>query len=719
MAFKYGYLRDFTVWNEFSAFFARQDEIFLLGQDLSRNHADDRECPAARINLQLLRINLSQMHRVKQLRRAWSRFQLQPVIDEFSVIEYHLGIKILQGVPHDQIRIKSGRHRTCTAEAIAAGRLYGRHLNGRNRADAHADRFADIVVDISLTNDVLDMTVVRTEAKTLRIRIVLHNTFDDHFQVFRSASLADVADHAHGPLPHDVLICRTLMIGRDAGQHIGSQVLRCQVRRMAVLDLAVKELQLGIHGWIAVNYGFIIHHFPEAQHTTVVQVLFHIPGRQPVTVIIHFRRRDAGCNHGIDMRGRILCLVKQVINSVTSRDIGRFMGIHYKCGGSALCSLRNQHLRIDHRRLQMQVRINKAACQILTFQVNLFLALIIAYTDDHAVLDSNISFFHTVRKDIHNLRIFQHQIRLNQLSGSLGTSHIFLQLHVTVLLILQVYHDPTTQASTCNRILRMPDCLRHSSQSLRHCEQPLRVFPGDADHLFGGNPAKAGDLFRDIPKAGGIIAFSLERFRGQIGAVRLEHQIFQRYFRDYLAEFFRVGIRDNAADADEETEPGINTGLFQGIGIGVDDSLCSHMAARPGSLFVPPYPFFAGNGAVFLRSKRPLRFRPGDFGGRPATSVHILNDPQRVLRGGTGMDDNRFPAFEGETDLLPEAGDLQVMGFHIPVIVKSDFTDRHDLRIRQQFPQPPVYQVRKASDRFFFGDSVFLAGKDCTRQSLF
>ena len=82
------------------------------------------------------------------------------------------------------------------------------------------------------------------------------------------------------------------------------------------------------------------------------------------------------------------------------------------------------------------------------------------------------------------------------------------------------------------------------------------------------------------------------------------------------------------------------------------------------------------------------------------------------------MDDNRFPAFEGEADLLPEAGDLQVMGLHIPVIVKTDFTDRHDLRIRQQFPQPPVYHVRKASDRFFPGDSVCRAGKDRTRSGL-
>ena len=75
------------------------------------------------------------------------------------------------------------------------------------------------------------------------------------------------------------------------------------------------------------------------------------------------------------------------------------------------------------------MRVNKTGGHILAFQVDFLFSGKIADPDDHSVGDGNVSFLHTVRKNIDNLRIFQNQIRRYKLSGGLRAAHIFFKFH--------------------------------------------------------------------------------------------------------------------------------------------------------------------------------------------------------------------------------------------------------------------------------------------------
>ena len=340
---------------------------------------------------------------------------VQHVIDPLPIVEHHLRVEVLQGIPHHQVGVVPGGHGAGPAQAIAARRLDRRHLYGRDGTDAHADGLADAIVDVSLPDDVLDVAVIGAEAEALRVGVVFHDSPDDLLEVPGGAALADMADDAHGGLPHDVFVGGALVVRGDAGQRVGRQFLLGKPGGVAILHLAVKDFKLGVHLGIAFDHRAGIHHLAESQDPVIVHIVLHIPRREPKTVVVQWCRGNAGGDHDIDMGRGILRLVQYVIDPVPAGDVRRLMGIDDKRRRAAPGRLRDQDLGVDHGGFQMQVRVDKPAGDVLAADVQLLLALIIADAHDHAVLDRDISPLDAVRKDIDDAGILQNKVRFDQL----------------------------------------------------------------------------------------------------------------------------------------------------------------------------------------------------------------------------------------------------------------------------------------------------------------
>ena len=326
----------------------RQPDVRTLRKNLPGDHADRGELFSVRPQFQFFRIDGADMNGIHQLWRTGRHFYVFPC-NQLSLEKYHLRIEILQRIPNHQIRVKAGCDCPGTAQPVAAGRLDGRHLHRGNRADSHADCLPDIVIDVALPVDILDVLVIRTETEPLGVRIILHDSPDDHFQIAGGAALPDVAGHPHRTFLHHILVGCPLMIRGNAGHHISCQFFIGQIRSMPVFHLSIKQFNFFIHGGIAVDDRHAVHHLAQPEHTVVVQIFLHGCRIQRTSVIIDRCRRHAGSDHDIHMCREIGCLRQQIIDSCRSGYIGNLMGIHDERGGSVFLRLGNQNLRVYQR----------------------------------------------------------------------------------------------------------------------------------------------------------------------------------------------------------------------------------------------------------------------------------------------------------------------------------------------------------------------------------
>ena len=353
------------------------------------------------------------------MRRARRRLDAEHVVNTPSVVEDHLRVEVLEGIPHHEVRVVSRSHRPGPAQAVAARGLDRCHLDRGDRADPHADRLAHVVVNIPFPDDIVNMAVVGAEAEPFGIRVVLHNALHNRFKVPGGAAFADQAEHPRGTLAHNVFIACAFMVCRDTRQHIGCQVFLGKPGRVPVLDLAVKQFDLGVHFRIAGDHGLRIHHFPESQHPAVSNIGLHFPRGKTESVVVNRGCRNAGGDHHVDVRRRMFRLVKDIIDSVPPGYVRRLMRVDDERRRSVHGCLGDQHLRIDHRGLQVEMRVDKAAGYVLPVNVDFFLALVIPDPHDHAVLDRDVSLLYPVGENIDNTGVFQNQVSRYQFSGRL------------------------------------------------------------------------------------------------------------------------------------------------------------------------------------------------------------------------------------------------------------------------------------------------------------
>ena len=90
----------------------------------------------------------------------------------------------------------------------------------------------------------------------------------------------------------------------------------------------------------------------------------------------------------------------------------------------------DQNLRIDQRRLEVQMCINESGSHILSFEVDLFFSRKIADADNNAIGDGDIALLHTVGEYVDDLCIFQDEIRRNEFSRRAGTGDVFIEFHM-------------------------------------------------------------------------------------------------------------------------------------------------------------------------------------------------------------------------------------------------------------------------------------------------
>ena len=285
------------------------------------------------------------------------------------------------------------------------------------------------MIDISLALNILDMLIIRTETESFCIGIILYDSLDNHLQIAGCAALADVTGHAHSTFLHHILVGRALMICRNTGQYIGCQLFVRKIRRMAVLNLAVKELQLFIHRGIAVYHCHTVHYLAKPQYAAVTEIFFHLISGQNTAIVIDSCSGYTGSNHEIHMCRAVLGLLQQIVNAICACNICNLMRIDNKgCRTVGECPP-DQYLGMDHGRLQMQVGVNKTGSYIFAFQINLFNSLIITNSDNHTVFHGNIALFYTVRENIDDTGVFQDQVSLFQFSRRKRASDVFFQFH--------------------------------------------------------------------------------------------------------------------------------------------------------------------------------------------------------------------------------------------------------------------------------------------------
>src|SRR5699024_268370 len=112
------------------------------------------------------------VHRVLQRVGAGGGLQPDGRIDQPSFVIDAEDPETAEVIRDDQIRLVSGSDCAEFLQAVAAGGIYRRHFYGGHGRKTQLDCSSYIIVNVSLTENVLNVFVVRTEGKVLAGQIV-------------------------------------------------------------------------------------------------------------------------------------------------------------------------------------------------------------------------------------------------------------------------------------------------------------------------------------------------------------------------------------------------------------------------------------------------------------------------------------------------------------------------------------------------------------------
>ena len=178
----------------------------------------------------------------------------------------------------------------------------------------------------------------------------------------------------------------------------------------------------------------------------MIQISLHLPRGKQTSIIIHMSSRNTRRHHHIHIRRCLLRLIQNIINSIRTRYIRRFMRINNKCSSSTLRRLTYQLSRCHQSGLQMQMTVNKSRTDHLPIQINLRLPLICTNTNHNPIRDSHITIDKLTRTRTEHTPILKHQLRLLKTSRHLRILPINLQFHKNPSL-LKPYRTPCTHES--------------------------------------------------------------------------------------------------------------------------------------------------------------------------------------------------------------------------------------------------------------------------------
>src|SRR5699024_1148613 len=92
----------------------------------------------------------------------------------------------------DQVRLVSGSDCAEFLQAVAASGIYRRHFYGGHGRKTQLDCSSYIIINVSLTENVLNVFVVRTEGKVLAGQIVSEDSVYQSLKIVSGAPFADV-----------------------------------------------------------------------------------------------------------------------------------------------------------------------------------------------------------------------------------------------------------------------------------------------------------------------------------------------------------------------------------------------------------------------------------------------------------------------------------------------------------------------------------------------
>ena len=138
------------------------------------------------------------------------------------------------------------------------------------------------------------------------------------------------------------------MVCINSGHLVSRQFPVRKERSVSVNDLMIKKCELCKHPRVSVDNSIIIHYFAEAENTRISYERVHIVGGEHASVVIDIRRRYARRQHHKYICRGFLCLVEDVIDSVSSGYVACFMWVNNEgCGSVGGCCC-YQFSRSDH-----------------------------------------------------------------------------------------------------------------------------------------------------------------------------------------------------------------------------------------------------------------------------------------------------------------------------------------------------------------------------------
>ena len=406
--------------------------------------------------LQQIRVNLGPRHIAAVV----------VAVPQLALFKDHFHLEVFQTVHYAEIGQIAGGDGAPVVELIISGGVVAGYLDGNNRVYTGGDGPTHNVVNMALLQNVVGMAVVTAEHAAL---IVLRRQQgQQRIQILGRRTLPNHNVLAQTQLGQCVLHVVALVVGIDAGSHIGGQVLFPDAGGVAVNLLVVG---LGCHNFLQCH-GIggddtgIVHHFRQTVDSGMLIEGVDGPVVQYSPGLIQGRGRDAGGQHKPHIHRQALGGLEHVVDAVGAHDVGNFMGICDNGGGAVGQHCTGKLPGADQGTFQMNVGVNETRQDDFAVHVVGQAALIGTHAHNQPLGYGNVGGAQLIGKHIDIGGVLQNQVSRFQSGGHADDPLLFPQLAVDLAGIAFV--------GVCHRT--HPFALGTSDGKLR----PL----GDGDCLF-------------------------------------------------------------------------------------------------------------------------------------------------------------------------------------------------------------------------------------------
>ena len=285
------------------------------------------------------------------------------------------------------------------------------HLQGIGNAYALGYGNPYHVIDIAAFQKLRRNLVIRAEHK-IRCRIRI----DSRQQCLEILGSRALPEHDANPGTQPVqclLLGNALTVRGNPCCGISHQLAAGEPGRMSVHMHACTPCHAQLFHDTAVlcQHSRRIHHLRQPQHPGVLQKRFQIICQKLCPCIFKLRGRHAGRQHDIHIQRNLLSCIQHKLNPLRTADIGNLMRIRNdRSHAAGQCRL-GKLIRRKHGALDMHMGINQPRNDIPSAHIYFFNAKIRPCPGNIAISNSYIPQNKLTRKNVKNLRIFQHQVR--------------------------------------------------------------------------------------------------------------------------------------------------------------------------------------------------------------------------------------------------------------------------------------------------------------------